>query len=182
LLVELRGGGARAQAEISGERENRPVLSFRDMLARELHQNLNGDIVRHASILLRDGGEGLIRLSLKPESLGNVKIRLEMTENKVTGHILVESDEALRAFEREIHVLEQAFRDSGFEGADLDIAFAPEGGQPGGERREREGDAPFLRRLAASGYDAAGETLSGESSGFSAGPYGQGQTRINLLV
>jgi flagellar hook-length control protein FliK len=154
------------------------------MLARELHQNLNGDIVRHASILLKDGGEGLIRLSLRPESLGNVKIRLEMAENKVTGHIVVESDEALRAFEREIHSLEQAFRDSGFEGANLDIAYAPAGGQDAQGRRWKEEEASplLLNRLAASGYDTAGDSLVSGISGPNADPYGQGQVRINLLV
>ncbi|MDR3174389.1 MAG: hypothetical protein LBU19_09080, partial [Treponema sp.] len=55
---------------------------FEDILARELRQTVNNDIVRNAQVILRDGGEGLIRLSLKPESLGNVKIRLELTDNK----------------------------------------------------------------------------------------------------
>jgi flagellar hook-length control protein FliK len=109
-------------------------------------------------MVLRDNGQGTIRLSLKPESLGNVKIRLEMAENKITGHIVVESEEALRAFEREVHSLEQAFRDSGFDGAELDMSLAQGGG--GAEQRwnGEETDRPFLsERLAASRYDAAAE-------------------------
>ena len=103
LVVELHSGGNRNNPP--GENppaQGGPSQAFENLLARELHQNLNGDIVRHASIILRDGGEGTIRLSLKPESLGNVKIHLEMAENKIAGRIIVESNDALRAFEREI--------------------------------------------------------------------------------
>ncbi|MDR2245587.1 MAG: flagellar hook-length control protein FliK, partial [Treponema sp.] len=156
IIVDLKSQ-ARSQAEVSYNRENRAQLSFRETLARELHENLNGDIVRHASIILRNGGEGLIRLSLRPEHLGNVKIRLEMSENKVVGRITVESGEALRAFEQELRSLEQAFRDSGFQGATLEMSVSSDGGRGGaGGYREEGEDAPFFsERLAAHSYDAA---------------------------
>jgi hypothetical protein len=186
LSVELKNesrGGERASA--GGEK----TLSqaFEDILSRELHQNLNGDIVRHASVILRDGGEGLIRLSLKPDTLGNVKIRLEMAENKITGHIVVESGEALRAFEREIGALEQAFRDSGFDGADLNMSLAS--GDPGAEgRREGGGDPFFSERFAAeqaaSRYDALTEKRDvlfaiGSANGLKPG---NGRISVNLLI
>jgi flagellar hook-length control protein FliK len=178
LVVELRSGGDnRETADMF--REIRPARSFENILARELHQNLNGDIVRHASIVLRDGNEGTIRLSLKPESLGNVKIHLEMTENKIAGRIVVESGEALRAFEREIRSLEQAFRDSGFAGAALEMAVASGGGRNGADRQWRgEETSPFYSaRLAASAYDApAGDA---EPVEFSSGAI---QSRIDMLA
>jgi flagellar hook-length control protein FliK len=124
--------------------------AFENLLSRELHQNFNGDIVRHASIALRDSGEGTIKISLKPESLGNVKIHLEMTENKITGQILVESKEALNAFRKEIASLEQAFRDSGFTNADLNLSLTSNGQNAQG----REQDASsFTPMMAASRYD-----------------------------
>ena len=132
--------------------------SFEDLLARELHQNFNNDIVRHASIALRDGNEGTIRLALKPESLGNVKIQLEMAENKITGRIVVESEEALRAFEREIASLEKAFRDSGFEGANLEMSLAADGGAQ--QQWQGTEASQFLSgQIAASRYDAAIERI-----------------------
>ena len=154
IIVDLKSQ-ARGQAEVSYNRENRAQLSFRETLARELHENLNGDIVRHASVILKNGGEGLIRLSLRPEHLGNVKIRLEMSENKVVGRITVESGEALRAFEQELRSLEQDFRDSGFDGATLEMSVSSDGGRGGGYRENGE-EAPFFsERLAAHSYDAA---------------------------
>ncbi|MDR3342495.1 MAG: flagellar hook-length control protein FliK [Treponema sp.] len=152
LLVELR-----SESNSQGDHEhiegNHPARAFEDILARELHENLNGDIVRQASVVLKDGGAGTIRLSLRPESLGTVKIQLEMAENKVTGHIIVESDEALRAFEREVHSLEQAFRDSGFAETSLDTALASGNGNGADQQGNGEEATPFFsERFVASIY------------------------------
>ncbi|GHV88356.1 hypothetical protein AGMMS50267_07160 [Spirochaetia bacterium] len=184
IIVELPSQ-AHSRAETAAGKETRPAMGFQDMLARELHQNLNGDIVRHASIMLRDGGEGTIRMTLKPEALGNVKIRLEMTDNKIAGHIIVESKEALRAFEQEIRSLEQAFRDSGFDGATLEMAVASDGGQDGAGRQWEGGEASpfFSERLAASNYEAAVTGINDEEYlWLSGGSGGEGRAQINMLA
>jgi hypothetical protein len=184
LSVELRHESRGSERASSGG-EKTLSQAFEDILARELHQNLNGDIVRHASVVLRDGGEGLIRLSLKPDTLGNVKIRLEMAENKITGHIVVESDEALRAFEREIGSLEQAFKDSGFDAADLNMSLAS--GDSGADQR-REAEQPFFSERfaveqAASRYEALTEKTDVFATGLVNGlKPGNGRISVNLLV
>jgi len=124
--------------------------SLENMLARELHQNFNGDIVRHASMALRDGGEGTIKIALHPETLGNVKIHLEMTENKITGRIVVESEDALNAFRKELSALEQAFKDSGYDNADLNLSLTAD--ESGTQERQFEENA-FGSRMAASFYE-----------------------------
>jgi flagellar hook-length control protein FliK len=181
LIVELHSAGediftGNSAAETLDSEKTAPAesgKSFESMLAERLSGQLSADIIKQAAIVLRDGGEGTIRLSLKPETLGKVKIHLEMAENKISGHIFVESEEALRAFEQEIHTLEQAFRDSGFSEASLDTALGS------GDRRREEGDdtQPFFSsRLAVSSYDAGSEiSTSGAfvSGGFSA---------VNVLV
>jgi flagellar hook-length control protein FliK len=174
---------ARAGADTAWEVKS--GQAFDDLLARELHQNFNGDIVRHASMMLRDGNEGTIKLALKPETLGNVKIRLEMAENKITGHIVVESEEALRAFEREIHSLEQAFKDSGFQSANLEMSLASDlwsGDGRGAEQNWQEPEAsPFLSgRIAASRYDDALERA--EAPFFAVDFYQRGTASINVLA
>ena len=158
--------------------EAKASQAFESMLARELHQNFNNDIVRHTSVMLRDGNEGTIRLALKPESLGNVKIHLEMAENKITGHIFVESEEALRAFEREIASLEKAFRDSGFEGADLEMSLAADGReQQQWQGTEASRSLPW--QFAASRYDAAAEQME---MPLTLDVYRQGARVINMLA
>jgi flagellar hook-length control protein FliK len=181
LVVELRGGNRdMASAENFREvRDSRHVPSFENLLARELNQSLSGDIVRHAQAVLRDGNAGTIKLTLRPETLGSVKIRLEMAENKITGHIIVESEEALRAFEREIHSLEQAFRDAGFETADLEMSLNQGGGSE--QRREREEAIPLVSAgLAASRYAREQEeALTTGGRGFYVSG---GQVTVNMLI
>ena len=138
------------QAQSQNTWEVKSASSLENMLARELHQNFNGDIVRHASMALRDGGEGTIKIALHPETLGNVKIHLEMTENKITGRIVVESEEALNAFRKELSTLEQAFKDSGYANADLNLSLTAD--ESGAQDREFDENS-FASRMAASFYE-----------------------------
>jgi hypothetical protein len=179
LSVDLAAAGDARDAPAI---EDAPAASgLPDRLGRELREHLRDDIVRNASIVLRDGGEGTIRLALKPESLGNVKIRLEMTENKIAGKITVESEEAFRAFEQEIRALERAFRDSGFDGATLEMAVTADGGRDSPGRRSGEEAVPYfssrLRQGAA--YDLALEP--GEGLPVLDGKH-PGLVRLNMLV
>jgi flagellar hook-length control protein FliK len=138
------------------------AANFENLLARELSQHLNSDIVQQAQVLLRDGDAGTIKLSLRPESLGIVKVHLEMVENKITGQIIVESNEALRAFDREIQSLEQAFRDSGFSGVSLYTALASDSGQNSEENWQQQEQAAFFsKRLAVGQYEPEVHLVSG---------------------
>ncbi len=154
LVIRLRSGGG--QPDTSADATvSKPSGNFQELLARELRENANADIVRQASLVLKDGGKGLIRLALQPESLGSVKIRLEMAENKIAGHIVVESDAALKAFERELRSLEQAFLDGGFDGASLDVSVSADSGRDGApDRRQAESPKPFFsERAVAASYE-----------------------------
>jgi flagellar hook-length control protein FliK len=163
---------------------------FEDALARELRGGLSTDIVRDAAIIVKNGGEGIIRLSLRPASLGDVKIRIEMTENKITGHIIVESNDAFRAFERELPVLEKAFRDSGFSETNLDMSLASENSADGrnfGAGRERqEADIQSVSSfVAASNYENGSdwqEASIPEGMVSFAGIPGTRRTPVNILV
>jgi flagellar hook-length control protein FliK len=157
ITLEFKLPEINSQSTAQTTWEAKAGTSLENMLAREMHQNLNGDIVRHASIALRNGGEGTIKIALKPESLGNVKIHLEMSENKITGRIVVESTEALNAFRKEMSALEQAFRDSGFASADLNLSLTADG--QNANEWEQETDS-FSPRMAALRYEGEQDALS----------------------
>lgn len=147
-------------------------MSFEDALASELRGQLSTNIVRDAVIIMRNGGEGVIRLALHPASLGDVKVRLQMTENKIMGRIIVESIEALRAFERELPVLEKAFKDSGFSEADLEMFLAQDDRNfPGQDQEEERGFQVMAPLQSAPSYEAEAEWV--ESSEKSS---------VNLLI
>jgi flagellar hook-length control protein FliK len=156
-------------------------VTFEDALASELRGNLGTDIVKQASIIVRDGGEGTIKLTLKPESLGNVKIRLEMTENKITGHIIVENSDAFKAFERELPVLEKQFQESGFSEAHLDMSMSQNGGGSEFYREESGELSRFVPLVAASRYDAEAERVELVPQGIVSNGIGQNPS-VNMLV
>jgi len=170
LVVRLHGRGGENGGNDSPSSQGAKAGpgSFADSLARELRENYNSDIVKRASVVLKDGGDGLIRLSLKPESLGAVKISLELADNRIAGHIIVESEEALRAFEKELASLEQAFRDGGFDGASLELSLSSGDSGAGSGTGHRDGAEvmkPFYsERTVAGGYGAA--VARDESAGF----------------
>jgi hypothetical protein len=116
--------------------------------------------------------------------LGDVKVRLEMAENKITGYIIVENSEALRAFERELPVLEKAFKDSGFSETNLEMSLAQDQQNftPGGEWRE--GDfQPFSPMEAASRYESETEWIGDPPvEGGLVFSASTGRTPVNLLV
>ena len=152
--------------------------ALENMLARELHQNFNGDIVRHASVALRDGGAGTIKIALHPETLGNVKIHLELTDNKITGRIIVESADAMNAFRKEMSALEQAFRDSGFADASLDLSLTADGGK-NQEQDESIFSSQYASRNAASNYE---DSYEQETSPVIDVFFGKREASINLLA
>ena len=158
--------------------EARAGSALENMLARELHQNFNGDIVRHASMALRDGGEGMIRLALRPESLGDVKIHLKMSENKITGHIVVESQEALNAFRKELDSLEQAFREAGFETTSLNLSLASEGRGTEGQQQDA---GSLIPQTAAARYDDSSLHQGQEAARVDVF-FGRKQSAINMLA
>lgn len=97
---------------------------------------LRDEVVRQASLLVRGGGEGEIRLVLKPESMGEVRIRMKVTEDTLSGRILVSSAEAREIFREAIPGLEAALRAQGFQTASLDVAVS-DGGRRQPKAQER---------------------------------------------
>ena len=97
--------------------------NFQAMLTNAIQENAP-DFVKAGNIVLRDGNQGAINLILRPESLGNVKISLSLSDKVITGQITVQSQEAYNAFKDSIDSLKAAFAQSGFEAQGFDLNFA----------------------------------------------------------
>ena len=99
---------------------------------------LRNEVVRSTSIMLKDKGQGELRLILKPESLGNVRIWLTLNNNHIEGRIIVENNTVKEMFESNLQNLNNAFQKEGFSSSSLEVFVS--GGN--GQRRQREMQAP----------------------------------------
>ena len=99
---------------------------------------LRNEVVRSTSIMLKDKGQGELRLILKPESLGNVRIWLTLNNNHIEGRIIVENNTVKEMFESNLQNLNNAFQKEGFSSSSLEV-FVSGGNE---QRRQREMQVP----------------------------------------
>lgn len=123
LTIELGAQSERNMLSLDSQSAAADGSNFQAMLKNQITQNA-AEFVRAGNIVLRDNDSGSINLVLHPESLGNVKIGLELSGKIITGHIVVASREAFNAFGDGADVLRNAFIQSGFEDARFDVSFA----------------------------------------------------------
>ena len=120
---------------------------FSSMLSKEIASSAN-DLVKTGSIILKDNNAGTINLILNPEELGSVKIKLEISDNQITGKILVASKEAYDAFNQNLNLLKNAFIESGFTAGGFDLAFTGSNqqgdfGQNGGQNQPSQSEINY---------------------------------------
>ncbi len=146
--------------------------AFASMLSTEIKNNA-GEFVKTGLITLRDNKSGTINLVLHPEELGNVKIKLELSDKLITGKIIVSSEEAYGAFKNNIENLRQAFLNSGFETAGFELAWSGSG-EGNGHKGAEQGKNPHGIDYADSMPLAAGaEDMGDEYFGL---------TSVNVIV
>jgi hypothetical protein len=137
--VGPRGDVRLIQFEISGTDSPKdiplvPTRADGAGLLHELRGKMNGEIVKQSSIILKDQDSGEIRLILKPERLGTVRIRIHLQDNHIAGRIIVDNNTVREVFERNLADLERSFREQGFSTGGLDVSV----GSNGGGKRDNE--------------------------------------------
>lgn len=119
-----------------------PLERLRAMAGSELTQA--------TTMILKDGG-GEIRLILKPESLGSVRIRMNVVDNKVEGKIIVDSAAVKHVFDGSVDALRRALTAEGFQTGSLSVSVGGQGADTG-EREQRQTPAE-VQRIAAKGFE-----------------------------
>jgi flagellar hook-length control protein FliK len=132
VMVLETSGGSNDSAGFKGE-----VLPSRAAgeLAKALREGGNSEILKRAQITLKDANQGEIRLILKPERLGEVRIRLNLSDRHIAGRIIVENSSVREAFQENMEALNRAFRESGYQTAGLEVSV---GGREGSSDRQKE--------------------------------------------
>jgi flagellar hook-length control protein FliK len=130
------------------------------LLPARFQQALESQVVRHATLVLREGsGNGELRLVLKPETLGNVRIKLSMTSGRIEGQIIVENSNIKELFDAALPGIQAGLREEGFGSAALEVAVGHR--QPGGRREGKTGNA---HRISAAEFEIQSTSLDMEES------------------
>lgn len=94
-----------------------------------------GQLVDQARIVLKDQNAGEIRMTLYPESLGKVKVSLDLSDNSLAGQIFVENQTVKDVFQKNMNGLMEAFREGGWDNMSLEVSVGNgNGGKPNGEQ------------------------------------------------
>jgi flagellar hook-length control protein FliK len=155
--------GVFSRGAVTGEEQSN-LLKF-------LKGSANGEIVKQAGIILKNNNSGEIRLVLKPEKLGNVRIKLNLQDNNIVGKIIVENINVKEVFEHNLESLHRAFRQEGFQSSGLEVSVG--GGEQKGEGKEEA--KSFAGRKAEHGI---GDDHSAAVQQY----YGYEEGIVNLVV
>lgn len=115
--------------------------------------------IRQLQFHFIDEARGEIRLSLNPEHLGRVRIRLSLDGNQLSGQIVAENQDAARLLQDHLQNLEQSFREGGFERGKLDVSVNDgnprEQGSGGSHGRSSAAETDSFDRDSAGGSGSA---------------------------
>ncbi|HUI73044.1 MAG TPA: flagellar hook-length control protein FliK [Spirochaetia bacterium] len=142
LLTSKDTGGATTTVRETQKQSPVPPSPFAGALDR-LREMAGSELTRAAGIILRDGG-GEIKLTLKPESLGSVRIRMNLVDNSIEGRIIVDNTAVKHVFEGSLDSLMRALTAEGFQTASLQVSV---GGQGADASRQEKENVPRIRRV-----------------------------------
>ena len=142
--------------------------TFQQMLSQQIQQNAP-EFAKAGTIILKDQNSGSINMILKPESLGNVKISLQLSDKTISGHIVVQSKEAMEAFKENLDLLRHSFQENGFENAQLSLSLADSSSENPFAQNQNGNDGQFIAGRVYKEYGQSEEdnSPSSDSSQYS---------------
>ncbi len=98
---------------------NESVRTFQEILKNEL--------VTNTRFVIRDGGSGELQIELKPESLGKLRFKVNIDNNRIDGKIFVENNNARELVEQSVQNLSDALMKEGFESVNIQVSLGGDG-------------------------------------------------------
>ena len=122
---------------------------FASQLSRRLQGDAGAEIVRHAHMVVRGKESGDMRLVLRPDNLGSVRVRMQMEDGLITVRFLVENNGVRQALEQNLVGLQQAFKDAGLETGGIDVSVGNGGNSDTEQHDHGDTTRRDIHRLAA---------------------------------
>ena len=127
-----------------------PAASPQQSPLDRLQEMAGTELLRASTLVLKDGG-GEIRLVLKPESLGSVRIRMNLVDNAIEGRIVVDSSSVKQVVDANMDALRRALTAQGFQPGSLQVSVGGQGTDADARRQDQP--APEVRRVTSQAFD-----------------------------
>jgi len=122
--LENRPMTVEMEVEIPTSSEGKKSHSSAAMkFARRLDSQIGEEIVRQIKIVLNRASAGELRINLRPENLGRVRVEIQLEDNNLSGRFFVETPLAREVFKGALEGLQTKLLESGFGAADLEMAW-----------------------------------------------------------
>jgi flagellar hook-length control protein FliK len=113
-----------------------------------------GQLVEQARIILKNDNQGEIRMTLYPETLGKIKVALNLSDSHLAGEIFVENQTVKEILQDNMGQLLQSFREGGFGDMNIQVSVGDGSGQKSaGENPSGFHAAGYDRQVSTSGND-----------------------------
>lgn len=109
---------------LTRQEQNVPLAGRAETLARlssRMQNDLPGNIVRQARILLHNADSAEIKLVIRPPELGRVRIQLNLDNGHIAGRILVDNGSVREVVEQNLSSLQRAFEEQGLQVGNFDV-------------------------------------------------------------
>lgn len=132
---------ASAKAESAGKSNQTSLNDVYKGMSKEAVEQVKVNITKSAV-----KGVDTIEISLKPEELGHIEIKMQIKSGKLQAHIISSRPETMEALQRDAQVLEKAFNEAGFQtdNNSLSFSFKNEGNQT---QEQSEGLRNFIGKV-----------------------------------
>jgi flagellar protein FlbC len=148
VLFRSREGGTDGQPKAPAAPSGSSSTTAQEAVER-LRDMAGSELLRASNMIIRDGG-GEIRLVLKPESLGSIRIRMNLVDNHIEGRIVVDNSAVKQLVDGSIDALTRALTAEGFQTGSLQVSV---GGQHADAERHSEEPPAGVRRVVAQGFE-----------------------------
>ncbi|MDC7220160.1 MAG: flagellar hook-length control protein FliK [Spirochaetales bacterium] len=167
-LISAEGAGGKLEAPVSREVSR----MFQDYM----NETGNKELVRKIDFILKNDNAGEIKLILKPEALGNVRINLSLNDNHLAGKIFVDNSSVRDIFLNNMDELTSILKENGYEEAALEVWVGQEG-RDGSEREQQSEQGEDKSFRSVKGLERLEESVP-----HTAAAYSSDSGQVNLII
>ena len=137
-----------------------------DTTLRDVYKGMSKEVIDQVKVNITKSavkGVDKIDVSLKPEELGHIEIKMQIAKDgKLHAHIIASRPETIEILQKEVQNLEKAFNDAGFSTDADSLSFSYNEGNQAGAQSDRNSD---LRNFIGNVFaNEAGDNAAGNDN------------------